>query len=162
MSLNCFRIALYRTMLFFSTSILALNVLLILYSVFTRYVLNYSPIWSDELSRYAIIASVILAMSCAYMDSRHMKVSFIEQMVSPTWRRIIQMYQWLVILGVSCFFVYVSTRYSLSLSKFSSMGLGISKTIPLLSVPIGFAALFVMALIKGPFSQQESLGKEIC
>ena len=157
MSLNCIRIALYRTMLFFSTSILALNVLLILYSVFTRYVLNYSPIWSDELSRYAIIASVILAMSCA-----HMKVSFIEQMVSPTWRRIIQMYQWLVILGVSCFFVYVSTRYSLSLSKFSSMGLGISKTIPLLSVPIGFAALFVMALIKGPFSQQESLGKEIC
>jgi TRAP-type C4-dicarboxylate transport system permease small subunit len=162
MSLNCIRIALYRTMLFFSTSILALNVLLILYSVFTRYVLNYSPIWSDELSRYAIIASVILAMSCAYMDSRHMKVSFIEQMVSPTLRHIIQMYQWLVILGVSCFFVYVSTRYSLSLSKFSSMGLGISKTIPLLSVPIGFAALFVMALIKGPFSQQESLGKEIC
>lgn len=104
----------------------------------------------------------MLAMSCAYMDSRHMKVSFIEKIVNPTLRRIIQVYQWLVILAISVFFVYVSTRYSLSLSKFSSMGLGISKTIPLLSVPIGFTALFVIALIKGPFSQQEPLGKEIC
>jgi TRAP-type C4-dicarboxylate transport system permease small subunit len=162
MTLNRFRIALYRTMLFISASILALNVLLILYSVFTRYILNYSPIWSDELSRYAIIASVMQVMACAYMDSRHMKVSFVEQAVGTRLRHIIQIYQWLVILVVSGFFVYVSARYSLSLGKFSSMGLGISKTIPLLSVPIGFAALFVMALIKGPYSQHIPLEEKVC
>ena len=162
MTLQRIRMMLYRAMLLLSATILALNVLLILYSVFTRYILNYSPIWSDELSRYAIIASVMLAMSCAYMDSRHMKVAFLEQIVNSTLRSLIQLYQWVVILGVSCFFVYVSTRYSLSLGKFSSMGLGISKTIPLLSIPIGFAALFIMVLIKGPFSEKASLRKEVC
>jgi TRAP-type C4-dicarboxylate transport system permease small subunit len=153
MTLSSIRMSAYRLLLFTSASILALNVLLILYSVFTRYILNHSPIWSDELSRYGIIASVMLAMSCAYVDSRHMRVSFIEQTVSDTLRRLIHLYQWLVVLCVSLFFTYVSIRYSLSLSKFASMSLGVSKTIPLLSVPIGFGALCLMVLLKGPFPQ---------
>ncbi|MCZ2722296.1 TRAP transporter small permease [Marinomonas sp. 15G1-11] len=162
MTLNQIRTALYRAMLCISASILALNVLLILYSVFTRYILNHSPIWSDELSRYAIIACVMQVMSCAYMDSRHMKVSFVEQIVSARLRNMIQMYQWLVVLGVSLFFVYVSARYSLSMGKFSSMGLGISKTIPLLAIPIGFTALFFMALTKGPYSSPEQVRGDLC
>jgi len=153
MTLNSIRTSAYCLLLFISASILALNVLLILYSVFARYILNHAPIWSDELSRYGIIASVMLAMSCAYVDSRHMKVSFIEQTVTDTLRRLIHLYQWLVVLCVSLFFTYVSMRYSLSLGKFASMSLGVSKTIPLLSVPIGFGALFLMVLLKGPFPQ---------
>jgi len=153
MTLNSIRATSYRLLLFTSASILALNVLLILYSVFTRDILNHSPIWSDELSRYGIIASVMLAMSCAYVDSRHMRVSFVEQHVGHTARQLIRMYQWLVVLGVSLFFIYVSARYSISLNKFASMSLGVSKTIPLLSVPIGFGALFLMVLMQGPFPQ---------
>lgn len=161
MTLNTLRESAYRLLLLISASILALNVLLILYSVFTRYILNHSPIWSDELSRYSIIASVMMVMACAYVDSRHMRVSFVEQNVGSTTRRLICVYQWLVVLTVSLFFTYVSTRYSLSLSKFASMSLGVSKTVPLLSVPIGFGALFLMVLMQGPFPQDQKRN-EVC
>lgn len=152
---------LYRLFLLCSVSILALNVLIILYSVFTRYALNHSPIWSDELSRYAIIASVMMAMSCAYVDGRHMRVSIIEQSVSLTTRRMIELYQWLAVATVSLFFAYVSFQYALSLSKFTSMGLNISKTVPLLSLPIGFATLFIMVLLQGPFKKPLN-GGDVC
>lgn len=155
MTLNTIRASAYRLLLLISASILAMNVLLILYSVFTRYILNHSPIWSDELSRYGIIASVMLAMSCAYVDSRHMRVSFVEQNVGHTARQLIRMYQWLVVLCVSLFFTYVSARYSIAMGKFASMSLGVSKSIPLLSVPIGFGALFLMVFIQGPFPQNQ-------
>ena len=161
MTLNSIRASAYRLLLFISASILAMNVLLILYSVFTRYILNHSPIWSDELSRYGIIASVMLAMSCAYVDSRHMRVSFVEQNVGRTARHLIRMYQWLVVLCVSLFFTYVSARYSISMGKFASMSLGVSKSIPLLSVPIGFGALFLMVFIQGPFPQNQERN-EVC
>lgn len=152
---------LYRLFLLSSVSILALNVLIILYSVFTRYALNHSPIWSDELSRYAIVASVMLAVSCAYVDGRHMRVSIIEQSVSQTPRRLIELYQWLVVTAVSLFFAYVSFKYALSLSKFTSMGLSISKTIPLMSLPVGFISLFLMSSLQGPFKKPTNEG-EIC
>ena len=150
------REGLYRVLLCGSTVILVFNVLLILYSVFTRYILNYSPIWSDELSRYAIVASVMLAMSCAYVDGRHMGIALIKQNANQRVRRAIELYQWFVVLSVSAFFTYVSWRYSLSLGRFSSMGLGVSKSVPLFLLPIGFAALFCMALLQGPFNTQSS------
>ncbi|MEO9653490.1 TRAP transporter small permease [Marinomonas sp.] len=155
MNLTFIRTTLYRLFLLTSVSILALNVLLILYSVFTRYILNHSPIWSDELSRYGIIASVMLAMSCAYVESKHMKVAFIESAVNVSIKRLIRLYQWFIVLAVALFFSYISTQYALSLSKFSSMSLGISKTIPMLSVPIGFGALFFMVLLQGPFPKSK-------
>lgn len=155
MNLTFIRSTLYRLFLLTSVSILALNVLLILYSVFTRYILNHSPIWSDELSRYGIIASVMLAMSCAYVESKHMRVAFIESAVNASIKRLIRLYQWFIVLAVALFFTYISTQYALSLSKFSSMSLGVSKTIPMLSIPIGFGALFFMVLLQGPFPQSK-------
>lgn len=152
---------LYRFLRWLSSGILALNVLVIIYSVFTRYVLNHSPIWSDELSRYAIVASVMLAISCSYVEDRHMRVSYLEQTVSQTARRFIELYQWLAIAGVALFFAYISFRYALSLSKFTSMGLSVSKSIPLMSLPIGFMTLFLMALLKGPFKKPLN-GEEVC
>ncbi len=151
---------LYRLFLLCSASILVLNVLIILYSVFTRYLLNHSPIWSDELSRYAIIASVMLVMSCAYVDGRHMRVSYIEQSVSFKVRRIIKLYQWLIIMTVAGFFSYVSFQYALSLNKYSSMGLNVSKTVPLMSLPLGFMTLFIMTLIQGPFKAADHKEEE--
>lgn len=156
MSIHCLRENLYRLLLCGAVAILACNVLLILYSVFTRYILNYSPIWSDELSRYTIVASVMLAMSCAYVDGRHMGIAVITQKATLRIRRIIQLYQWFVVLSVSAFFAYISWRYSLSLGRFTSMGLGVSKMVPLLLLPIGFAALFCMALLQGPFQQRHN------
>jgi len=145
MTLDIIRSGIYRLLMSLSKTILALNVLLILYSVFTRYILNSAPIWSDELSRYAIIASVMLVMSCAYVDARHMKVSFLEDVVNDFTRRLIKYYQWFVLLAVALFFTFISTKYSLSMGRFTSMGLGVSKTL------IGFAALFLMVLLQGPF-----------
>lgn len=161
MTLDIIRSGIYRLLMSLSKTILALNVLLILYSVFTRYILNSAPIWSDELSRYAIIASVMLIMSCAYVDARHMKVSFLEEMVNDFTRRLIKYYQWFVVLAVALFFTFISTKYSLSMGRFTSMGLGVSKTLPLLSMPIGFAALFLMVLLQGPFPTKNK-EDEVC
>ena len=46
--------------------------------------------------------------------------------------------------------IEVSYRYALSVSMFTTSGLGISRTVPLLSLPVGFLLLAWHALLYGP------------
>src|SRR5664279_5772918 len=48
--------------------ILALN---IFYQFFTRYVLNDSAAWTEEIARYLLICVVFVGMAAAVRDNRH-------------------------------------------------------------------------------------------
>ncbi|WP_432455717.1 MULTISPECIES: TRAP transporter small permease [unclassified Agarivorans] len=135
----------------------SLNLLTLFYGVCARYLLNSAPIWTDEFSRFVIIATVMLAAGAVYLRDEHMRVSIIERYLPVKLNRVLHWYRWLLILTIAGFFSYTSAHYAISLSRFHTMGLGISKTIPSLSLPIGFAVLFVLALLRGPYPNKGAL-----
>jgi len=58
--------------------LLALNVF---YQFFTRYVLNDSAAWTEEIARYLLICMVFVGASAAVRASRHIHVDFLFRLI---------------------------------------------------------------------------------
>lgn len=124
----------------------------ILYGVVTRYVFGQAPIWSDELARYCLIASALLIAGNVWVRGEHMRVALLERRLSTTTRRVLLAYQWLLTLALSLAMTWWSWHYALSVGYFTSQGLGISRSIPMLAMPLGFGLLTLQVLVYGPRS----------
>lgn len=142
-----------------AAALLLLNLLLLIGSIASRYLLGGSPIWSDELARYLVIGCVMIAVGAVWVESGHMQVSLLDQRLPARWVRWMHLYKWLLALVLFGFATWASYRYALSAGRFRSMGLGISRTWPLLVVPLGFGLLCVQLLLQGPWPRQEHLNR---
>lgn len=133
-----------------ATVLLLGNLLVILYGVFMRYVGGGAPIWVDELARFLIIGTVMLAAGAVLVEGIHMRVPLIERMVPRKAGRLLALYQWLLTVTLSFAAAWISWRYAQSISLFKTMGLGVSRSIPVMALPLGFALLGWHALLYGP------------
>lgn len=131
-------------------ALLSLNVAAILFGVFARYIAGGAPIWTDELSRFLIIATVMIAAGAVWSEGGHMRVGLLEKLLPAPFARLLNLYQWLLTLLIAVGAAWVSYRYALSVSMFTTSGLGISRTVPLLSLPFGFLLLAWHVLLYGP------------
>ncbi|ABE58022.1 TRAP transporter small permease [Chromohalobacter israelensis] len=122
----------------------------ILYGVVTRYVVGQAPIWSDELARYCLIASALLIAGSVWVRGEHMRVALLERHLGHRSRRILLGYQWLLTLSLALAMTWWSWQYALSVSYFTSQGLGISRSIPMMAMPLGFGLLALQVLLHGP------------
>ncbi|WP_249977331.1 TRAP transporter small permease [Vreelandella olivaria] len=150
-TLRCRLLAISRPItLTLAGALLTINVAAILFGVFARYVVGGAPIWTDELSRFLIIATVMLAAGAVWAEGGHMRVGLLEKLLPTPFARLLNLYQWVLTLLLALGGSWVSYRYALSVSMFTTSGLGISRTVPLLSLPIGFLLLAWYVLLYGP------------
>jgi TRAP-type transport system small permease protein len=66
--------------------LLALDVF---YQFFTRYALNSSAAWTEEIARYLLIGTVFIAIAAATRDERHIHVDFLYRFLGPTAGRVL-------------------------------------------------------------------------
>jgi len=57
--------------------------LCVFYQFFTRYVLNDSAAWTEEIARYLLICTVFTAIAAAVRRTRHIHVDFLYRMIPP-------------------------------------------------------------------------------
>jgi TRAP-type transport system small permease protein len=57
--------------------------LCVFYQFFTRYVLNDSAAWTEEIARYLLICTVFIGISAAVRRTRHIHVDFVYRMIPP-------------------------------------------------------------------------------
>ena len=60
----------------------------IFYQFFTRYALNNSAAWTEEIARYLLIATVWIAIAAAVQLERHIHVDFFYRLMGRTLGRI--------------------------------------------------------------------------
>src|SRR6186713_862970 len=60
--------------------LLALDVF---YQFFTRYALNDSAAWTEEIARYLLIATVFTGIAAATRRTRHIHVDFLYRLIPP-------------------------------------------------------------------------------
>jgi len=139
-----------EVLLAIATLSFVINISVLIYGIFARYFIGHSPIWMDELSRYLVIGMVMLVIAPAWFYNKHMRVDFIDALLPAPMLNILRMYIWFLTIFLSGIIAWYSFQYALSISRFTTIGLGISKTIPTMSLPIGFFCLFAVALLSGP------------
>lgn len=58
--------------------------LCVFYQFFTRYALNDSAAWTEEVARYLLIATVFIGIAAAVRRTRHIHVDFLYRLI-PAW-----------------------------------------------------------------------------
>ena len=53
----------------------------VFYQFFTRYVMNDSAAWTEEISRYLLIATVFMGIAAATRRTRHIHVDFVYRLI---------------------------------------------------------------------------------
>lgn len=139
-----------RAALLLSSLLLAADLVLLSYGVASRYLLGSSPFWMAELARFLMIGTALLAAGAVWTEGLHMRVAVIERVVPGPLAAVLHWYQWLLTLALAAFATWASWGYAWSVEGFQTMGLGVSRTLPLLVLPVGFALLFLHALLRGP------------
>ena len=106
--------------------------------VFLRYVLNESLIWSDELSRYLLVAMAFIGTATGMRKNNHIRIDVIDYVLPPVARRAL----WLLIdITVFAYLAYV---FWLSLDMLQifhrrpSTAMGVPMSIPYAAVTVGF------------------------
>jgi TRAP-type C4-dicarboxylate transport system permease small subunit len=123
------------------------NVADICMSVFARYLFSFSPVWTEELARYTVIWMVMLAANAALRRGEHMAIDILLKYFPFKFNVFLVWVRRAIFIGSIGFMTWMGYKYAIKVSPFTTMGLGITKTIPMLAIPVGMTLLFIQYLL---------------
>lgn len=146
--LNRIRAVLGSVLAGFAGILLVIMTLLVLYQVFTRYVLGTPAAFTEELVRYALIWTSMISAAYAFLHRRHMALVILRDKFSPAARRgLIVGADVLVLAFAVVVLVIGGTMLALSASTNYSALLGISRGLVYTIGPVaGLAITFAQVL----------------
>ena len=113
-----------------ATVLLSAMTLLVLYQVFTRYVLNSPAAFTEELVRYFLIWTGFIGAAYAFFTRQHMCLVLVRDSLNPAGRRILMTLVDLLILLFALFVITIGGfKLALSAEKVYSALLGIPRSL---------------------------------
>jgi TRAP-type transport system small permease protein len=126
--------------------IFAVMVLIGFFQVFSRFVLNQTPSWSEEIQIFGHIWLVFLAIPIAYRRGAHFTVEAIRRQYSTGMHKTFDFMVELLWAGFAIATVYYSYRVSLVAGRNMSPGLEIPMSYPYYGMIIGSVYLLLVVL----------------
>ena len=131
-----------------ATILLSVMTLLVLYQVFTRYVLNSPAAFTEELVRYFLIWTGFIGAAYAFITREHMCLVLFRDSLSPQKKRILMIAIDALILVFATFVITVGGfKLSLSAIKVFSALLGIPRSLVYAMAPISGLFIIVSKII---------------
>ncbi|RDJ22310.1 TRAP transporter small permease [Bosea caraganae] len=113
---------------------------------FTRYVLNDSFAWTEEIAIYALIVVVFLGSALCVRASRHIQVDFIYRYVSPGVGRALATFVDVVRIGFFGYATWLVYKYASLIPDEMMTTINVPKSIVFYAVVIAFALMTLRAL----------------
>ncbi len=88
-------------------------VIIMVYNVFMRYVMQNTPRWGDEMSLFCMIWFGLLSASIAMKDDRHIRVRFWNDILPPKGVKVLE----LILHLLACVVLIVLCREGMALMK---------------------------------------------
>jgi len=126
---------------------LVINISDILISIFFRYFLKDSLVWTDEVARFTLIYSVMFGSVVAISYGDHVNITIILEHLPVMIRKVITTLRHLLIIGIIGYMTYLGIKYVDNAWRFRTLALGIPKAIPLMSIPIGMGLFLVQYIL---------------
>ena len=114
------------------------------WQVFSRFVLNFTPSWSEEIQIFGHIWLVFLAVPIAYRRGAHITVEAIRRVMSPLLGKAFDLINELLWVGFAIATAYYSYRVSLITQNSVSPGLEIPMSYPYYGMILGSAYLLLV------------------
>lgn len=125
--------------------LLAAIVLLISTNVFMRYIMNASLSWGEELTLWLFIWFVWVAVSYAFQQGSHVRITFLRDALGPRSQRVFEVVVDLLVIGFLAVIAVQCIQLMMQPFVLSQKSVVLGMPIPLLyaSAPVG-AALSIL------------------
>ena len=131
-----------------ATILLSVMTLLVLYQVFTRYVLNSPAAFTEELVRYFLIWTGFIGAAYAFITREHMCLVLLRDSLKPESRRILMTFLDVLILIFAVFVITIGGfKLAMSARKVYSALLGIPRSLVYSMAPISGLFIIVSQII---------------
>jgi TRAP-type C4-dicarboxylate transport system permease small subunit len=138
--------AIDRTIEMLVAAIFAAMVTIGAYQVFSRFVLNSTPSWSEEIQIFGHIWLVFLAIPIAYRRGAHITVEAIRRVMAPWMNKALDLLNELLWVGFAVATAYYSYRVSLVTGNSVSPGLEIPMSYPYYGMILGSVYLLLVVI----------------
>lgn len=115
--------------------------------VLTRYLLSYSPSWSEEATRYLMVWLVMLGGAVLVLFDDHIALHLFAQKIGPRLRLVQGVFIRSVVLLVGLLAAWTGFGFAFSMNDVIAPGSGLPMTVPILAVPVGMSLIAFFALL---------------
>lgn len=131
-----------------ATILLSVMTLLVLYQVFTRYVLNSPAAFTEELVRYFLIWTEFVGAAYAFITREHMCLVLVRDSLKPESRRVLMTVIDVLILVFAIFVITIGGfKLAMSAQKVFSALLGIPRSLVYAMAPVSGLFIIVAQII---------------
>ena len=128
--------------------LLSIMTLLVLYQVFTRYVLNNPAAFTEELVRYSLIWTGFIGAAYAFSTREHMALTLVIHKLDDKKKRTLQTVINLLILLFALFVMTIGgVKLALSAQKVYSALLGIPRSLVYAMAPVSGVFIMIAQII---------------
>jgi len=125
----------------------AVMVATISYQVFGRYVLDYTPSWSEELARYLMVWLTMLGAVAVLRSGGHIAVTTLIDMLSPTARRATLAVRDVALVCTCGILAWWGIGFARLNATQESAAMEIPMSIPYAALPVGATLIVLLVLL---------------
>lgn len=118
------------------TILLGVQVLACATVFFGRYVLGVTPVWADPVAMLCMVWLCVLSSSLAVRADEHLRLTVIDNHISPGALRALNILSALIVLALAVFMVYAGSQLTQLSSRNRLPGLGIPASWMAAVIPI--------------------------
>ena len=98
---------------------------LVSYQVFQRYVLHYTPPWSEELAVYLMIWFGVIGMAAGVRRHSHMALNYFADLMPTSVQTVLEYFKYVITIIYASILAYEGMKMVLLTSRQSSPAMGI-------------------------------------
>jgi C4-dicarboxylate transporter DctQ subunit len=109
--------------------------------VVSRYVFNYTPSWSEELSRYLIVWTIFIGTAVGVRKNIHIGVDAFIRLAPPWMKKVFEVLLNLIGAVVSAYLIYLSVLFIKDTIEYEQLSpaMQIPMWLPYLAMPVGLS-----------------------
>jgi TRAP-type C4-dicarboxylate transport system permease small subunit len=126
-------------------TLIVLTILVIVTQIISRYVLNSSLPWPDEVSRILLVWITFLGTAAVMKRSGHMGLEFLAERLGPRWGMLVEAVSSLAVIAFAVIVVIAGWEMTVQGAQRTTPALGISFVLVYASMPVGAALVALRA-----------------
>lgn len=100
-------------------------VFVVLFQIFARYALPKAPVWTEELSRFLFIYTIIFASASVIIQERHVNLELFQHRLSEKWTLVYKIFLHVLVAVFSMVLLQYAWKYALIGKRQTSPAMGL-------------------------------------
>lgn len=134
--LRTIKLILDRLLLVVALTLLAVMIVIIIYQVFSRQILNTTPSWSEELSRLLFVWVGLLGIAYGFKEKLHIALGLVVNMMPEKVQDIFDYFAKVLVIFFGVIMIYYGWNFTILMGNNIMPGTGLSSSVTYLSIPV--------------------------